>query len=218
MPRHATSLPAEYFDAKYGTDPDPWRFATSDYERAKYAATLAALPRARYESALEVGCAIGVLTPALAPRCDRLVAVDVAPVALEQARARCAELSNVWIQAARVPGDWPEGSYDLILLSEVVYYLDGEDVERLGRRVGVSCRASTDIVLVHWTGETDYPLTGDEAAETFIRATAPFARPIHRSRTDAYRLDVLRTGSPGADGAGEPRGAPDGSEPEAGSA
>lgn len=218
MPRHATSLPAEYFDAKYGADPDPWRFATSAYERDKYAATLAALPRARYACALEVGCAIGVLTAELAERCDRLVAVDVAPVALDQARARCAALPNVLIEAARVPGEWPEGRFDLILMSEVVYYLDGDDVERLARRVAAALLGSADIVLVHWTGETDYPLTGDEAAERFIRATVPFARPIHRSRTDAYRLDVLRTGSPEGDGAGEPRGAPGGSAPGAGSA
>ena len=33
-----------YFEQLYASDPDPWRFATSDYERDKYAATLDALP------------------------------------------------------------------------------------------------------------------------------------------------------------------------------
>jgi hypothetical protein len=55
-------LPAAYFDALYARDPDPWRFATSDYERAKYRATLAALPGPLLGAALEVGCSIGVLT------------------------------------------------------------------------------------------------------------------------------------------------------------
>ena len=32
-----------YFERLYARDPDPWRFATSEYERDKYAATLAAL-------------------------------------------------------------------------------------------------------------------------------------------------------------------------------
>lgn len=61
MTRHATSLPPDYFDVRYAADPDPWNFAGSPYERDKYAATLAALPRERYASALEVGCSIGVL-------------------------------------------------------------------------------------------------------------------------------------------------------------
>lgn len=159
-----------------------------------------------------------MLTAALAPRCDRLVAVDVAPVALEQARARCADLPNVRIETARVPDDWPEGCFDLILLSEVVYYLDRDDVKRLSRRIEASLHGSTDIVLVHWTGETDYPLTGDEAAEALIRATERFARPIHRSRTDAYRLDVLVTAVPAGDAASAPRAGRAGSAPGAGSA
>ena len=34
------SLPAGYFEAIYRRIADPWRFASSDYEREKYAATL----------------------------------------------------------------------------------------------------------------------------------------------------------------------------------
>ena len=60
-----TMTPA-YFDQLYAVDDDPWQLATSDYEQAKYARTLAALPRSRYGSALEVGCSIGVLTTQLA--------------------------------------------------------------------------------------------------------------------------------------------------------
>ena len=49
-----------------------------------------------------------------------------------------------------------------------------------------------DIVLVHWTGETDYPLTGDEAAQLFIDATAPFTRIVRQDRAEFYRIDVLQ--------------------------
>ncbi len=58
MTRYARSLPPSYFDERYAKNLDPWDFETSDYERAKYVATLDALPRARYSSALEVGCSI----------------------------------------------------------------------------------------------------------------------------------------------------------------
>lgn len=191
MTRYDHSLPATYFDERYAANLDPWDFETSDYERAKYAATLDALPRDRYASVLEVGCSIGVLTEALARRCDALVSLDLAERALARARERCRDLPHVRFELAQVPGQWPEGSFDLILLSEVVYYLDVGDVARLVDRVRGCLRPGGDVVLVHWTGETHYPLTGEEAAERFIEDTRTFLRVHAQGRTDKYRLDVL---------------------------
>ena len=65
------SLPATYFDDVYRANEDPWAFATSPYERAKYEATMAALPNERYANAFEIGCSIGVLSEMLARRCNR---------------------------------------------------------------------------------------------------------------------------------------------------
>ena len=192
MSRYTRSLPPGYFDARYAADPDPWRFETSRYEQAKYDATLVALPHARYVSALEVGCSIGVLTERLAGRCDRLVALDVAEAALDQAWRRCRAWEHIDFVRGQVPDEWPHGSFDLILLSEVVYYLDAADVGRLVKRVRGSLRPGGDAVLVHWTGETHYPLTGDEAAELFTEEAAAFMTVVTRSRTAEYRLDVLR--------------------------
>lgn len=191
MSRHTASLPPDYFTERYAKDPDPWRFATSDYEAGKYAATLAALPRERYAALLEIGCSIGVLTRALAPRCDHLLGLDVAEAALDQARARCADVPQVAFGRMQVPDAWPDGTFDAILLSEVVYYLAAPDVARLAARVGGSVRPGSDILLVHWTGETDYPLTGDEAAELFIRDASGYARVVRQDRAEKYRLDVL---------------------------
>ena len=109
------SLPPAYFDALYGQDPDPWGFATSAYEAAKYAATMAALPRTRYAAALEIGCSIGVLTSALAQRCDTVMAIDVAETALHQARQRNAGHAHVRFARQRFPTMVPEGSFDLIV-------------------------------------------------------------------------------------------------------
>jgi SAM-dependent methyltransferase len=193
MSRATRSLPPGYFEALYARDPDPWCFADSTYEREKYAATLAALPRPRYARALEVGCSIGVLTRELAPRCAALLAVDAARAPLEAARARCAGLPQVTFFRMQVPGEWPEEAApcDLILLSEVVYYLDAMDVARLAARIGAGLAPGGDVLLVHWTGETDYPLSGDEATERFI-AAASFADVTRQDRTARYRLDLLR--------------------------
>ena len=190
--RAPASLPADYFAALYAASPDPWDFAGSDYERAKYAATLAALPRSRYRHALEVGCSIGVLTRLLAGRCDRVLALDAAEAALAAARNRCTGLPGVAFRRMMVPGEWPEvGSFDLILLSEVVYYLDRPDVARLAGRVRHALAPDGAVVLVHWTGPTDYPLSGDAAADAFI-ASAGFLAVSRQERAARYRLDVLQ--------------------------
>lgn len=43
-----------------------------------------------------------------------------------------------------VPRDWPDSGFDLILLSEVVYYLDLADVDRLASQVAGSLRPAGD--------------------------------------------------------------------------
>ncbi len=123
MSQPRNSLPDPYFEALCARDADPWRFATSPYERDKYAATLAALGPGKAVSALEVGCSIGVFTHALASRCGRLLAIDAAENALTQARIRCQGLDGVELRKMRVPAAWPDGRFDLIILSEVLYYL-----------------------------------------------------------------------------------------------
>ncbi|OZC02506.1 class I SAM-dependent methyltransferase [Rubricoccus marinus] len=188
------SIAPAYFERLYASDPDPWRFATSPYEAAKYAATLAALPLAHYGRAFEIGCAGGVLTRALAERCDSLQAVDVAPDALAQARRRTADASGVRIERMVVPGEWPEGTFDLVVLSEVGYYLGTADFEQLRQRCARAVRPGGHLLLVHWTGETDYPLTGDAVHDAFVGADAWVRLSGHR--TADYRLDVLERKRP----------------------
>jgi len=191
LTRASSTLSAAYFDAVYASDPDPWKFATSAYERGKYALTLAALPQERYASALEVGCSIGVLTRDLALRCDALLAIDAAQAPLLEAKRRCAELPAVRFAQMFVPQQWPDGAFDLILLSELIYYLSAYDVRRLASRVTRSLCRQANVVLVHWTEETDYPLTGDEACDIFIRCMEQTMKVERCDRLHAFRLDVL---------------------------
>ncbi len=191
--RRSETLTARYFAEIYASDPDPWGFTSSAYETGKYAATLEALPRARYAHALEIGCSIGVFTRALAPRCAALTALDIAETALAAARERCAAFGQkIRFVLGAVPETWPEGRFDLIVLGEVLYFLSPPDLARLIQRVEASLVPGGDCILVHWTGETDYPLSGDAAADGFIAGSLPFARLLHATRTDAYRLDLLR--------------------------
>jgi SAM-dependent methyltransferase len=190
--RENASMTSTYFEALYASDPDPWKFASSEYEKEKYRKTLAALPRPRYVSALEIGCSIGVLTRDLARRCDALLAVDAAATPIAEAKRRCNELAQVRFAQMIVPSQWPTETFDLILLSEVIYYFTAADLVRLARKVCNSLAPRGDIVLVYWTGETNYPLPGDEAAELFIGAVNDVAILLHTDRYAEFRLDVLR--------------------------
>jgi len=184
------SLPADYFAALYARENDPWRFASSSYEQAKYAATVGALAGARFANGLEVGCSIGVLTRLLANRCDRLLAVDVAEVALAQARQRCADLRHVAFDRLQVPEEWPQQTFDLIVFSEVLYYLSPDDVVLTALRSLNSLRPHGVVLLVHYVLPTDYPCSGDAATEIFIAKTR-LALSLQQ-REAAYRLDLLR--------------------------
>jgi cyclopropane fatty-acyl-phospholipid synthase-like methyltransferase len=194
MTRRSHSIGADYFEGLYRADPDPWGFASSAYEQAKYDATLAALGTERSARALEVGCAIGVLTARLATVCDHLLAVDVSETALEAAKARCADLTNVQVQPMALPAQGPEGEFDLIVLSEVVYYFDDADLARMGELLKRQVRASGRVLLVHWTGETDYPQTADAAVEGLALAAGPDFSVALAHRTGDYRLDLWRRG------------------------
>ncbi|MGA0531104.1 class I SAM-dependent DNA methyltransferase [Hansschlegelia sp. KR7-227] len=189
--RRSGSLPPGYFEDMYRADPDPWRFESSAYEAEKYDRTIAALGGRRYATALEIGCANGVLTRRLADHALDLLAIDVSETALARARTRCRD-GGVRFERRMFPSDVPEGPFDLIVLSEVAYYLDDADLATAARWLDGALRAHGDLLMVHWTGETDYPQSGDEAV---AKLTAGIEAPLHRltgERTESYRLDLWR--------------------------
>jgi predicted TPR repeat methyltransferase len=196
MSRRTASIPDAYFEALYDGGQDPWQFGSSDYEREKYAATLAAIGSARVGQVWEVGCSIGVFTQALAGICDDLLAVDVAESALAQARERCADLPHVAFERMRIPDQWPLGRFDVIVFSEVLYYLAPNDIRATAWRTLLSLAPKGRVVLVHWTGETDYPCTGDQAADMFRETCGHRLTTLRQERHAAYRLDVLQADIP----------------------
>jgi SAM-dependent methyltransferase len=183
------SRTAAYFEAMYAADPDPWRFRTSAYEATKYAATVAAIADRRYGSALEVGCSIGVLSQQVAPLCDGFLGLDIAEAPLLEARARCHDLKQARFARMAVPGEWPEGAFDLILLSEVLYFLSLEAIAATAALVRESLRPGGRVLLVNWIGEPEPPQPGDWATDAFL-AAADLAVE-RQARAERYRLDLL---------------------------
>ena len=180
------SLPSEYFEVLYEADGDPWGFATRWYEARKYTLTLAALPRAHYRCGFEPGCSIGILTAQLAERCDRLIASDPSRTALATAGKRVP--GNVELVRAAVPHDWPRGTFDLIVCSELGYYLSGEDLDGLIARVTDSLDESGHLVAVHWRPKVaEYPQAGTTVHHCFAEA---FRRLAHYEDEFVF-LDVF---------------------------
>jgi SAM-dependent methyltransferase len=186
-----TSLAPEYFEGVYNASDDPWNFTASEYEAKKYAATIAALPKEKYGSAFEIGCSIGVLTAKLAERCQSLFAVDVNDKALNHARERCENLSNVRLAKMQIPHEFPDENFDLIIVSEVGYYLSAEDWKRAREEIVSHLKSGGNVVLVHWTHfVADYPQTGDAVHDSFNDWKAGKLKILDSKRTNDYRLDV----------------------------
>jgi LmbE family N-acetylglucosaminyl deacetylase len=158
------SLRAGYFEAIHERKADPWGFESRWYEQRKRDITIASLPDERYATALEIGCSIGVLTDQLAGRVDDLRAVDVSAAAVERARARLGDRAR--IERADVLVAFPEGSFDLIVLSEVGYYFGRDGLAHVLDSVEAGLAPDGVLLACHWRHPVeDYPLTGDEVHE-----------------------------------------------------
>jgi SAM-dependent methyltransferase len=177
-----------HFTALYGANPDPWNYETSAYERAKYDATCAALTSPRYRSGLEVGCSIGVLSARLAARCDSFIAMDLAEAAVARAADRLSGFAHSTTLVGAVPEDWPDGRFDLIMLSEVIYYLTAAEIAAVARLTVETALPGAECVLVNWRGHTDTGFTGTAARHAFCAAVHELcnASVIHHSGSDDY--------------------------------
>jgi cyclopropane fatty-acyl-phospholipid synthase-like methyltransferase len=191
-------LPDSYFDAMYAESADPWQLQGRWYERRKYAITLALLPFARYRHAFEPGCSVGVLTQLLTERCDRITATDVATGALDVTHRRLLRSGRrdaVTLLRRSLDQPWPRGPFDLVVLSEVGYYLQPDTLRRvLDREVPALARGAT-IVAAHWRHRVaDYPMTGDHTND-IVGATAGL-HLIGSYRDPDVAIEVFDTASP----------------------
>ncbi len=189
-PDDDATLTREFFDDFYAGKTDPWGFETRWYEQRKRALTMASLPRERFANALELGCSIGVLSAELAPRCDALLATEIAPQPLEIARQRLAQFPHVSLRQVATAEEWPEGMFDLIVLSEVGYYFDVDALDRVLSRAAASLTLGGVLVACHWRHEVkDYPLSGDEVHER-LNALGSLERLVHHVEED-FLLEVF---------------------------
>ena len=186
------------WDAIFAT-PDPWNYH-SQYEQGKYRHTLSLFPAEEIEDALELGCAEGIFTETLAERAKRLVAADISTVAMERARQRCERFPNVRFEWCDIAGTLPTGEFDLIICSEVLYYLeDRYALQDFARRISRLLKPSGSLVTAHANVVSDDPeSTGFDftqygakfIGETFARE--PQLEFSCELRTPLYRIQRFR--------------------------
>lgn len=177
-----------HFERKYRSADDPWGYETRPYERDKYLRTLAAIGPGPFEHALELGCSIGVFTELLARRSRSLLAVDAAPTALARARTRLSHAPHVAFELRDLPWELPDGPFDLIVASELLYYWDAALVSAALERLEALLTPGGRLIAVHWRGEVaDGPLDGDGVHALLHERTT--LRHRYAGDTAAYRLD-----------------------------
>ncbi|HEY2710763.1 MAG TPA: SAM-dependent methyltransferase [Caulobacteraceae bacterium] len=190
LTRRTRSLAPDFFEDLYQREGDPWSFETSPYETEKYRITVNAIASPRASRCLEVGCSIGVLTRQLASVVDSLVATDVSTTALLAAERRCSDLTNVSFRRVSAPEENFQGGFDLIVLSEVVYYWDDGDLDGVAAGILQSLEPGGRLLMVHFLGETDYPKSGDEAVEALGARLSPEVSAGFALRNEKFRLDL----------------------------
>jgi SAM-dependent methyltransferase len=179
------------FEALYRVNPDPWGYESSDYERQKYAATLAACGPGPFADALELGGSIGVFTAALAPRCRHLVSIDAAATAVGVARRRLASQPQVEVRLGSIPADVPSRPFDLVVASEILYYLEPPDLEATLSTLGDRLEAGARLVAVHWRpAGPERPFTAEQIHARLRRQD--WARLLASEPTDGYLLDLFQ--------------------------
>ncbi|MBB2944443.1 trans-aconitate methyltransferase [Actinoplanes lutulentus] len=186
-----TTVSLDYFTGLYLAKDDPWDVATKWHNQRKYAVTLASLPRERYERCYEPGASIGLFTRMLAPRCDTILATDSVEEAVQQARDNTADLPNVTVERAMVPADMPSGTFDLVVIGDLLYYLSAADLDAFLTGLLDRLEPGGDLVSLHFRNrDSDGDYDGHHVHET-LAALPGLDRLIHHE-DEWFLLDVLR--------------------------
>lgn len=172
---------------KYAGSVDPWNFRTSPYEQQKFDATVSALSRDHYGTILEVGCGNGELAKRLAQMCDRYVGLDAVDVAIAEAKRELpiGEFHNLFF-----PCQLPEGEIDLIVLSEVLYFLDERGIVDLAGQISARW-PQTEIMVVNYLGPSGNDLQGGAAALIFKAALGDTFQCRTITRLKLCRIDCF---------------------------
>lgn len=187
--------PLEHFQELYQRDADPWKVRQRWYEQRKRELLLACLPRQRYRSAFEPACGNGELTAALAQRAERVLASDLSTEAVALTRRRLqreapSDAARVTVRQQRMPQEWPaDATFDLIVISEMAYYLDEQSLPRLRQCCVDALADGGTLLMCHWRRPFADRRLNTDSVHTVFDATPGLHRLLRHSEDD-FLLDV----------------------------
>ncbi len=179
-----------YFEQMWAQGDDPWEHGTRWYETRKYDLTVASLPEPRYRRAFEPACGAGFLTTRLAARCDEVVATERSARGATATAARCRDLANVQASAGQLPHDWPDGTFDLVVLSELLYYFDDVDLSQVLARTLASVDRGGHVVAVHYRRPVAAHVRSGDQAHEVVREQ--LGAPIASHIEEPFVLEVFQ--------------------------
>jgi SAM-dependent methyltransferase len=197
------------FDALYAADPDPFHVRSSFYEQRKIGLILNCLTKPTYAAAWDPACGVGELAARVADRAERVLASDASSQAVHLARRRCSSIKNVEVMQLPLPQRPPnEGDpFDLIVVSEFVYYLPVEARRSTLHLLHEVSAEGGELVAVHWRHHPqDAYVSGEQVQEEVVSALEPLGwRHVVQHDDRDFIIDVLeRPGHPTMAGRHQP--------------
>ena len=181
------------FEALFRQDVDPWNYARSPFEAYKRDRLLRACGDRVYGRGLELACANGETTRRLANRCLRLLAVDSSETAVREAARRTAGLSSVTVKQALLPSQTPQGPFDLIVASEILYYLSLPDMLTLLDQLQRALAPGGRLVVLHhviaFADASQPPALAQKRAKTFLTDTLPLVMEARERRFEVFAVE-----------------------------
>lgn len=186
-----------YFESLFAAGADPWKYR-SDYERLKYTQTLNLVP-AGTGRALELACAEGDFTVALATRAAEVVAADISALALARTAERCAHLPNISYRRLDLASDPLPGGFDVIVCSEVLYFVGQDRLPEVVKKLAEALAPGGRLILAHANLLVDgsdepgfdwsFPYGARHIGRTL--AAEPALRFLRELRSRHYRIQLF---------------------------
>lgn len=143
-----------FFEFKY-IKKDPYLTTIDEKEIIKLEKSFDLVKDSRYKNILDIGCGEGYLVEKLIPLADRIVALDISKLALQRAEKRIRKDAHIDFIQKDILKYKPGENFDLIICSEILYYLQLEDVKTIAGKLIEWISPNGKLLLVNVYSKTE---------------------------------------------------------------